>query len=102
MALTKNDVIALGRVYGLIEKVLPEKHLRGLNTAIDCPYPLSALVKIHHKAVAAGALSGELGREVSSVLDIVDPDNVDAQGEHISLELQGLWLLAYNQAKCDA
>lgn len=100
--MTKNEVRLLGWAYGKIERALGDKYVvTDAKFANACSRPISGFATIHAAAIREHCLSEKLKDELAEALESVEIDDIgDEKPEPcLSLEMQGVWQLAYMRGK---
>lgn len=96
MAMTKNDVMCLGWAYGYLSN-FTEISLEMYNLATA--RPLSGFAQLHRKLLANQKLTTEMEETLAGILSGVTEIPDESPEPVISLELQGVWQLAYYRGK---
>lgn len=93
--MTKNDVMCLGWAYGYLSnyrEVSPQK------VSMACMRPLCGLAQLTNNMRMSREINGEMEETLTDILSGVSSTDKDMDSV-ISLELQGIWQLAYYRGK---
>lgn len=96
--MTKNDVMCLGWAYGYLSnyrEVSPQK------VSMACMRPLCGLAQLTNNMRMSREINGEMEETLTDILSGVSSTDKDMDSV-ISLELQGIWQLAYYRGKAGA